>query len=138
MNKERKINKVKDHGFFFVPQKRTVGRLTFPVISRPGIGKRHVELKWIKMRDSLISFISCSLLSPGLCKYEWWDFCLLKTQRNLKAGLYDEIFFSRPWNFYVERKVSKYFRKRNVCREILFSLFTQSSFIHTIIITFHS
>ena len=58
----------------------------------------------------------------------------------LKAGLYDEIFLSRPWNFsfYFERKVSKYFRKWNVCREILFSLFTQSSFIHTIMITFHS
>ena len=27
--------------------------------------------------------------------------------------------------------MSKYFRKRNVCREILFSLFTQSSFIHS-------
>ena len=56
----------------------------------------------------------------------------------LKAGLYDEIFLSRPWNFYFKRKVSKYFRKRNVCREILFSLFTQSSFIHTIMIAFHS
>ena len=56
----------------------------------------------------------------------------------LKAGLYNEIFLSRPWNFYSERKVSKYFRKQNVCCEILFSLFTQSSFIHTIIITFHS
>ena len=53
MNKEGKINKVKDHGVFFVLQKRTVGRLTFSVISRPGIGKRHR----IKMRDSLISFI---------------------------------------------------------------------------------
>ena len=33
----------------------------------------------------------------------------------LKAGLYDEIFLSRPSNFYFERKVLKYFRKRNVC-----------------------
>ena len=48
------------------------------------------------------------------------------------------MFLSRPWNFYFERKVSKYFRKRNVCHEILFSLFTQSSFIHTSMITFHS
>ena len=56
----------------------------------------------------------------------------------VKAGLYDEIFLSRPWNFYFERKVSKYFKKRNMCREILFSLFRQSSFIHTIMITFHS
>ena len=29
----------------------------------------------------------------------------------LKAGLHDEIFLSRPWNFVFERKVSKYFRK---------------------------
>ena len=56
----------------------------------------------------------------------------------LNAGLFDEVFLSRPWNFYFERKVSKYFRKRNVCREILLSLFTQSSFIHTILITFRS
>ena len=55
-----------------------------------------------------------------------------------KAGLYDGIFLSRPWNFYFERKGSKYFSKRNVCREILFSLFTQTSFIHTIMITIHS
>ena len=54
------------------------------------------------------------------------------------AGLYDEIFYSRPWNFYFERKVSKYFRKRNVYREKLLRLFTQSSFIHTIMIAFHS
>ena len=51
---------------------------------------------------------------------------------------YDEIFLSRPWNFYFERKVSKCFRKRNVCCEILFSLFTQSSFIHAIMIMFPS
>ena len=67
-----------------------------------------------------------------------WKKPLEMPQACLKAGLYDEIFLSRPWNFYFERKVSKYFRKRNVCCEILFSLFTQSSFIHTIIITFHS
>ena len=47
----------------------------------------------------------------------------------VKAGLYDEIFLSRPWNFYFERKVSKYFMKRNVCREII-------QFVHTI--KFHS
>ena len=39
---------------------------------------------------------------------------------SLKVGLYDEIFLSRPWNFYFERKMSKYFRKRNVCGEIQF------------------
>ena len=44
----------------------------------------------------------------------------------LKAGLYDKIFLSRPWIFLFERKVSKYFRKRNLCCEILFSLFTRS------------
>ena len=53
-------------------------------------------------------------------------------------GLYDEIFLSRPWNFYFKRKVLKYFRKRNACREILFSFFKQSSFIHTIMITLRS
>ena len=59
-------------------------------------------------------------------------------ETSLKPDLYDESFLSRPWNFYFKRKVSKYFRKRNVCREILFSLFTQSSFIHAIMTTFHS
>ena len=44
----------------------------------------------------------------------------------LKAGLYDKIFLSRPWIFFFERKVSKYFRNRNVCCEILISLFTRS------------
>ena len=112
MNKERKINKVKDHGFFLYHKKEPLVDLLFLWFPGPA-SVRHR----IKMRDSLIFFISCSLLSPGLCKYEWWDFRLLKTQRNLKAGLYDEIFFSRPWNFYVERKVSKYLRKQNVCRE---------------------
>ena len=34
-------------------------------------------------------------------------------------GLYDEIFLSRPWNFYFERKVLKYFRKRNVSWNII-------------------
>ena len=56
----------------------------------------------------------------------------------MKAGLYDDIFLSRPWNFYSERRLSKYFWERNVCREILFSLFTQSSFTYAIMITFHS
>ena len=73
----------------------------------------------------------------------WKHSCLAASQRQLqthihfKAGLYDEIFLSRPWNFYFEGKVLKQFKKRNVCREILFSLLTQSSFIHTIMITFH-
>ena len=52
------------------------------------------------------------------------DVCLF-----LKAGLYDEIFLSRPWNFYFEIKVSKYFRKRNVSWNII-------QFVHTI--KFHS
>ena len=39
--------------------------------------------------------------------------------------------------FNFKRKVSKYLRKRNVCCEILFSLFTQSSFIQTLMIAFH-
>ena len=42
---------------------------------------------------------------------------------------YDEIFLSRPWNFYVEIKVSKYSRKRNVSWNII-------QFVHTI--KFHS
>ena len=41
---------------------------------------------------------------------------------SLKVGLYDEIFLSRPWNFYFERKMSKYFRKRNACRENIIQL----------------
>ena len=44
-------------------------------------------------------------------------------------GLYDEIFLSRPWNFYFKRKVLKYFRKRNVSWNII-------QFVHTI--KFHS
>ena len=80
---------------------------------------------------------------PGLEKFLFSlnylkrSFCNISLQKSVKAGLYDEISLSRPWNVYFERKVSIYFRKRNVCREILFSLFTQSSFIHTIMITFH-
>ena len=45
-------------------------------------------------------------------------------------------FFFHDQNF--KRKLSTYFRKRNVCREILFSWFTQSSFVHTTIIKFRS
>ena len=40
-------------------------------------------------------------------------------------GLYDEIFLSRPWNFYFKRKVLKYFRKRNLSWNII-------QFVHTI------
>ena len=85
-----------------------------------------------------LDFISITCkrsLRHGFHRCQKFEFIL---QMQLWASLYNEIFLSQPWNFYFERKVSKYFRKRNVCREILFSLFTQSSFIHTIMTTFHS
>ena len=90
----------------------------------------------LSLKNCLIHLERCKNLPPDEIKtnldinqHSYWT---------LKAGLYDEIFLSRPWNFYFARKVSKYFRKRNVCREKLFRLFKQSSFIHTIMIRFHS
>ena len=85
------------------------------------------------------SVFSYDFLSQRWLKFNFFESCILSNRLvNIKAGLYDEIFLSRAWNFYFERKVSKWFRKRSVCREISFSLFTQSTFIHTIMIRFHS
>ena len=104
----------------------SVARLTFVELRSTWKARMHCE-----------TFLSGNFLKCSFRAISWNMKYFHKILFYLKVGLYDEIFLSRTWNFYFERKASKYFRKRNVCRQI-FSLFTQSSFIHSIMITFHS
>ena len=81
----------------------------------------------------------CSLLSGRLIRSYRSSHHMYSVKKGvLKDGLIRWNVSLTTLKCLFRKKSVEYFRKRNLCREILFSLLTQSSFIHTFMITFRS